>query len=382
MRRHSVAAVAARVPTAPSGREAARLFAEQSEQIFGYCFRQLGSRTDAEDAVQTTFLYALRALRRGVVPECESAWLTTIAKNVCHWQRRTLDRRGSLTSDLDLDGVASARRVDGEEQELCRDLREALASIPEDQRRALVLREWHGLSSSEVAAQLGMSRPATYALLTRARRSLVHALTALPQRAALSLATLVYEFRSNIKALFGGSAAAKTIAAATVVAAVTVGGVSLERTVAGDRGAPRPPAPGLFGADAAEAQHVSLSFTLAAGSVRDRVPRPSLSSPVGPAFGDSGETPADTSAPTSAATEEVVSADRQEEIGGETKSELVPLPNLLPEPPQLPAAELPTDLLPPAPELPPTSSIPVPSADDLPAPPPPPDVDLPNLLPK
>lgn len=97
--------------------EAGRLFEKHSDRIFAFCLRRLGSRSDAEDAVQTTFLYALRALRRGVVPECESAWLTTIAKNVCHWQRRTLDRRGSLTSDVDLDTIGLAM-PDRDEEDL------------------------------------------------------------------------------------------------------------------------------------------------------------------------------------------------------------------------------------------------------------------------
>ena len=71
-----------------------------------YCLRQLGSSADAEDAVQTTFLHALRALQRDVAPECVEAWLTVIARNVCHTHRRTLGRRGALASDVDLDAIA------------------------------------------------------------------------------------------------------------------------------------------------------------------------------------------------------------------------------------------------------------------------------------
>ena len=67
-------------PSADSG--AGHLFAEHSERIFGYCLRFLGSRSEAEDALQTTFLYAHRALERGVVPELEYPWLHSIAKNV------------------------------------------------------------------------------------------------------------------------------------------------------------------------------------------------------------------------------------------------------------------------------------------------------------
>ena len=185
--------------------EAGRLFAEHSERIFGYCLRRLGSRSEAEDAVQTTFLYTLRALRRGVVPECEIAWLTTIARNVCHWQRRTLDRRGPLASDVDLDTIGLAH-PGHDEDDLLVGLKEALASIPENQRRALVLREWQGVPPREIATELGMSATATYALLTRARHSLAHALTALPQRRSalgLNFGTLLFKLKAL---LVGGTA--------------------------------------------------------------------------------------------------------------------------------------------------------------------------------
>lgn len=213
--------------------EAGRLFEKHSDRIFAFCLRRLGSRSDAEDAVQTTFLYALRALRRGVVPECESAWLTTIAKNVCHWQRRTLDRRGSLTSDVDLDTIGLAM-PDRDEEDLLVGLKDALASIPENQRRAIVLREWQGVPPREIATELGMTRPATHALLTRARRSLAEALM-LPRRAALGVVWTLVELRSHIKALLAG---VSTKAAVTTIAVVGVGagvgGVAVESSLGSD----------------------------------------------------------------------------------------------------------------------------------------------------
>ena len=214
---------------------AGRLFAEHSEPIFRYCLRQLGSRSEAEDAVQTTFLYALRALQRNVVPECESAWLTTIAKNVCHSQRRTLARRGPLASDVDLDSIALARPSHGEE-ELLMGLKDALASMPERQRRALVLREWLGVPSREIACELGMSQTATHALLTRARHSLAHALTAVPRRPALGLnfGSLLFKF----KALFVGGTA-NAVATTVVVTGIAVGGVvAVERAILVDLAQP------------------------------------------------------------------------------------------------------------------------------------------------
>ena len=208
-----------------SATEAGLLYERYSGRILAYCIHALRDRGDAEDAVQTTFLHAHRALQRGVVPEHEFAWLHTIAKNVCRMQRRTAARRGAVTG-LDLDALP-AREGDAGDQELLSGLDDALASLPERQRRALVLRELRGLSSEEVASQMGMSATATYALLTRARRSLARALT-VGGRSALGLDLGPLLFR--LKALLAGGAA--NVAATTAVAAVVAtGGVVLERAL-------------------------------------------------------------------------------------------------------------------------------------------------------
>ncbi len=208
-----------------SATEAGLLYERYSGRILAYCIHALRDRGDAEDAVQTTFLHAHRALQRGVAPEHEFAWLHTIAKNVCRMQRRTAARRGAVTG-VDLDALP-AREGDAGDQELLSGLDDALASLPERQRRALVMRELRGLSSEEVASQLGMSATATYALLTRARRSLARALT-VGGRSALGLDLGPLLLR--LKGFFAGGAA--NVAATTAVAAVVAaGGVTLERAL-------------------------------------------------------------------------------------------------------------------------------------------------------
>jgi RNA polymerase sigma factor (sigma-70 family) len=138
---------------------------------------QLGSREEAEDAVQSTFLNAFRGLKRGIDPEFESAWLYKIAENVCLTRQRSSYRRRRVESPGDLDAMQDllpAREADADE--LIR-LPEALEEMPEQQRRALLLREWQGLSYREIAGQLGLSQSAVETLLFRARRSLANALT-------------------------------------------------------------------------------------------------------------------------------------------------------------------------------------------------------------
>ncbi|HYI74572.1 MAG TPA: sigma-70 family RNA polymerase sigma factor [Gaiellaceae bacterium] len=218
------------------GESASRLFEEHSAALLRYCTRQLADREDAEDAVQTTFLYAFRALRRGVVPECERAWLTTIARNVCHSQRRTTHRHPEETG-VDLERIALAQ-PDLEEVGFMDDLRAALSSLPETQRRALVLREWQGVPSSEIATELHLTEPATHALLFRARRSFTTAMTASRRPfAGLNVALLLDQLRTWAKPLFGG--AVVKAAVVTTAAGVAVGGVVLEQRAVD---APSPPA--------------------------------------------------------------------------------------------------------------------------------------------
>src|SRR5207253_9186392 len=82
--------------------ETADLYERYSAQIYRYCLGRLRSREDAEDAVQNTFLRVYAALRKGVVPEFESAWLFKIAHNVCLSRSLGASRRSRVESPQDL----------------------------------------------------------------------------------------------------------------------------------------------------------------------------------------------------------------------------------------------------------------------------------------
>jgi RNA polymerase sigma-70 factor, ECF subfamily len=223
-------AVAVRLPRSAAPEETADLFERYSARIHAYCLHVLRDRSEAEDAVQTTFLNAHRALRRGVTPLNEYAWLHTIAKNVCRMQLRTRRRRATLVN-VDLDTIPG--QDDGDHGELRAALAEALTGLPERQRQAVVLRELHGLTPQEIAPRLGLSVPATYTLLTRARRSLANLLTD-TVRAPLvifDLSGLADVFR-GLKAYLGSAASKTAVAAVVVTASVGVGsGVVVDRSL-------------------------------------------------------------------------------------------------------------------------------------------------------
>ena len=203
---------------APSADATRLLYERHSSRIFGFCLSRLGSREEAEDAVQTTFLNAQRGLGRGVVPDYELAWLFKIAQNVCHNRHQSSRRRGRVEAAEDLDALQDvlATPERGGSVSLA-DLTRALSAVPERQRRALLLREFQGLSYDEIGVELGVSVAAVETLIFRARRSVAAELGRLdtkPTRRS-ALAAIAELFGWFFK---GGAAPAKLAVAAAAVA--------------------------------------------------------------------------------------------------------------------------------------------------------------------
>jgi len=208
---------------APSADATRLLYERHSSRIFGFCLSRLGSREEAEDAVQTTFLNAQRGLGRGVVPDYELAWLFKIAQNVCHNRHQSSRRRGRVEAAQDLDALQDvlATPERGSSVSLA-DLTRALSAVPERQRRALLLREFQGLSYDEIGIELGVSVAAVETLIFRARRSVAAELGRLDTKPTRrnALAAIAELFGWFFK---GGAAPVKlAVAAATVAATATL----------------------------------------------------------------------------------------------------------------------------------------------------------------
>ena len=167
----------------------ARLYARYRRPLYGYCLRLLRCHEDAEDAVQNTFLRAHSALVRGIVPEFEAAWLYKIAHNVCLSRRLGAARRGRVEAPADLQVLEERlpSRSAGEHEELF-GLDDALSSMPENLRRAILLREWQGMSYAEIAQALEVSQSAVETLIFRARRHLARALGTPSEKSARRVA--------------------------------------------------------------------------------------------------------------------------------------------------------------------------------------------------
>ena len=154
--------------------------------------RRHAAAPDVPDVVAETFLQAWR--RWSEVPRPPLPWLIGAARKVIGNQRRGEDRRQALHQRLVLLGDAARSAEDAGllATERMAAL-SALAELPEDQREALLLVAWDGLTPEQAAAAMGV-RPGTFRVKThRARKAAASAVERIDPHAwlaPLSLPTL------------------------------------------------------------------------------------------------------------------------------------------------------------------------------------------------
>ena len=148
------------------------------------------AKVGASDVVQQTLFEAHRDLAqfRGRTVGEQAAWLRQIlARNLANVRRdlrrdkRDVAREQPLQAALDesasrLEGWLAADQSSPSQQaqrhERAVRLAEALATLPENQRDAVVLRHWHGCSLAEIGRCLGCTTAAVTGLLHRGLRNL------------------------------------------------------------------------------------------------------------------------------------------------------------------------------------------------------------------
>ena len=131
--------------------------------IYALAYRVIGREDDARDVCQETFMRAFRALGGFKGQAKFSSWLYRIALNLCRdWIRR--QRRQPIAQapegvDL-LDLAAEEAPTESIEdlvarREIGRAVQRAMAVLPDEQRTAIILKEYHGLTFQEIADLVG-----------------------------------------------------------------------------------------------------------------------------------------------------------------------------------------------------------------------------------
>jgi len=131
--------------------------------IYALAYRPLGREEEARDVTQEAFLRAFRGLRSFRGDAKFSSWLYRITLNLCRdWIRR--ERRTPIAQmpegvdpiDVADEHVSPAESVEDlvARRELSEAVERAMAELPEEQRTAILLKEYHGLTFQEIADML------------------------------------------------------------------------------------------------------------------------------------------------------------------------------------------------------------------------------------
>lgn len=169
----SAALVSRAVARAKEGdREAVRfLYLQFADNVYGYVRSIVRDDYEAEDVTQQVFtklIVVIGKYEQRAVPF--SAWILRLAHNAAIDHMRK--RRAIPAAEV----YGADERVPEGNEDRSRELRHALADLPEEQRDVIVLRHVVGLSPTEIAGRMGKTEPSVHGLHHRGRAALRTAL--------------------------------------------------------------------------------------------------------------------------------------------------------------------------------------------------------------
>jgi RNA polymerase sigma factor (sigma-70 family) len=140
--------------------------------VYRYVRRRTRTHEDAEDLTQTVFAEAVSGLTQAAVDSPSVlGWLYTVAR------RRLIDERRRLSTAaaevISRDAARLEHRAPNDYGiDVATTLARAIAALPAEQQRVVVLKLIEGRRFAEIAAELGVSAEACRARLSRALRTL------------------------------------------------------------------------------------------------------------------------------------------------------------------------------------------------------------------
>lgn len=154
-------------------REAARMLTLRlTPRALGQAHRMLGNRAEAEDVAQEAMLRLWKVAPDWRPGEAKvTTWLYRVVVNLCTDRLRRARTRPLDAVPEPVDDTASAAdRMQTRARAAA--LQEALGTLPERQRAAVVLRHIEGLANPEIAEILSIGVVATESLIARGKRAL------------------------------------------------------------------------------------------------------------------------------------------------------------------------------------------------------------------
>jgi len=162
--------------------EAFEILVERHQHsVVGTVAKMLGGDMDAEDIAQQVFIRVWKSASRYEPSAKFTTWLMTITRNLVFNEMRRRQRSRLVPMESDRDDVPEHQYADGDAlapneellgAELQKAIEDAIASLPEAQRLALVLRRYEEMPYEEIARVLKTTVPAVKSILFRARAEL------------------------------------------------------------------------------------------------------------------------------------------------------------------------------------------------------------------
>lgn len=147
------------------------LVSQYSERIFRLAIRMLGSREEAEDVRQETFITVYQKLKKLVDSKAFEAWIYRVAARICFSRMRKRSRGREVPLDPEsvaVEGNPEQRLIALENAERAQ---KALNKMRPDQKLMIVLKYVEGLSHEELSLIIGCSAEASRTKLLRARKA-------------------------------------------------------------------------------------------------------------------------------------------------------------------------------------------------------------------
>ncbi len=166
--------------------EAFEILVERHQHsVVGTAAKMLGGEADAEDVAQHVFVRVWKSAPRYEPSAKFTTWLMTITRNLVFNEMRRRQRAKFIPIDAEPEDGPPLQFEDTEARqpnqellntELKDAIEKAIASLPENQRIAIVLRRFENMPYEDIAKVLKTSVPAVKSILFRARTELKEAL--------------------------------------------------------------------------------------------------------------------------------------------------------------------------------------------------------------
>ena len=156
------------------------LMAQHERLVLRTALRMLGRLEDAQDAAQEVFMKLYRNLGKIDAERGVESWLYRTTMNACFDQLRRRRPTEAIEGKDWEPPVAAVQHADMERDQRRQLVHEALKTLPEKERAAVILREIEGLDTAEVAEILGSSEATVRSQVSMGKARLKRRLEGVP----------------------------------------------------------------------------------------------------------------------------------------------------------------------------------------------------------